>query len=288
MPDDRFAYRDGKVFPLDKARIPITDRGYLLGDGVFETLRAYRGAPFRWDLHRQRLEHGLRTLGIATAAAKEAGEAVAALVEAAGEAADHLYLRIQVTRDAGVKEPEDADGVVTGIARPLAPYPDRVYKEGIKVAPVRWRKDPEDALARVKHLSYLPYLMARREARAAGGEDALIRNETGRYSEASHSNLLASRGSTVFAPGPAEGALDGVTRRVLLDALAAEGEGFVEALAESNLGSADELVLLNTVGGVVPVREVVGVSTRLAGSRGARFAKLRALYDRLVTETAED
>ncbi len=284
MPDDAFAFVEGDVQPLSEARVPIVDRGFLLGDGVFETLRAYKGTPFRWDLHRDRLANGVRALGIRTAVLDEADEAVEELAGAA--ASDHAYLRIQVTRDPAVREPEDADGVVTGISRPLVPYPQRVYKEGVVVAPVSWRKDPEDPLARVKHLSYLPYLMARREARAAGADDALIRNTAGRFCEASHSNLLAVRGSAVFAPGTDEGALDGVTRRVLLETVEAEGHSVVGALTETNLSSADELMLLNTVGGAVPVDEVKGVSTRLAGARGGLFATLRDAYEELVTTSS--
>lgn len=282
MPDDAFAFLDGDLRPLTEARIPITDRGFLLGDGVFETLRAYQGTPFRWDLHRNRLANGLRALGLRTTALKMADEAVETLSDAA--TTDHAYLRLQVTRDPTVRDPEDADGVVTGIVRPLVPYPDRTYTEGIAVAPVSWRKDPDDALARVKHVSYLPYLMARRQARAAGADDALIRNTDDRFCEASHSNLLAVRGSAVFSPGTDEGALDGVTRRLLLETIESNGRNVVEALTETQLSSADEFVLLNTVGGVVPVREVNGIPTRLAGARGGVFATLRSAYEDLITE----
>ncbi len=77
--------------------------------------------------------------------------------------------------------------------------------------------------------------------------------------------------------------MDGVTRRLLLETVEAEGHSVVGALTETNLSSADELLLLNTVGGAVPVDEVKGVSTRLAGARGGLFATLRDAYEELVT-----
>jgi branched-chain amino acid aminotransferase len=278
---DAVAYTDGRVVPLEAATVPMTDRGFLLGDGVFETLRTVGRRPFRWDLHAERLSAGLATLGLPTAAVLEAEEALARLVQAAD--GDHeLYLRIQVTRDASVREPADADGVVTGIARPLVPYPGSVYRHGVRLATVAWRKDPHDPLAAVKHLSYLPYLMARRQAHAAGADDALILNTNGRVCEASHSNVLAVVGDVLHAPGVGEGALDGVTRRLLLDSEAVWRTTIVDRITPEALAHADEVLLTNTVGGVVPVSRVDD-STHPAGAGGAWYARLLAAYEALVT-----
>jgi branched-chain amino acid aminotransferase len=152
----------------------------------------------------------------------------------------------------------------------------------VRLATVAWRKDPRDPLAAVKHLSYLPYLIARRQAHAAGADDALILNTNGRVCEASHSNVLAVVDGALHAPGVGEGALDGVTRRLLLDSEAVGRSTVVDRITPEALAHADEVLLTNTVGGVVPVSRV-DESTRPAGAGGAWYARLGAAYEALVT-----
>ena len=276
-----FALVDGRLVPLARARVPIVDRGFLLGDGAFETLRVRAGHAIHPERHLERLRRGLGAIGIADTAADEAAEAVGRLVEEGSRRiGSELYLRVHVTRTADAAEERlDAPGVVSGIVRAFVPYPERAYSEGLRVALSGHRKISTDPLATVKSLSYLPYLMVRRRARAEGWDDALVRNEHGRLIEASTSNLFVVRQGRLHSPGPKEGALDGVTRSVVLEEARSLGIPVDETVDPSTLGQADEVFLTNTVGGLLPVREVQGVDSVPAGPTGRVWRRLADAYE---------
>ncbi|MGH8271311.1 MAG: aminotransferase class IV [Gammaproteobacteria bacterium] len=271
------AWIEGRILPLVEARIALDDPGFLVGDGVFETLRARRGKLFRWDLHAERLAAGLAAVGIgneALAVAERAAHEVAA--RAQDGYADDLYVRVQVARDA------TGAGTVTALARALPQYPERLYREGARLGVAAWHRDLADPLVGVKSLSYLPQVWSRREAQARGFDDALILNSAGRVCEAAHGNVIARRGRNIYAPGSEEGALDGVTRRVLLAQIADDAYVLQSRLERSELEEAEEVVLTSTLAGVIPVVEIEGVSKRYAGAAGELAARLTQTYETLL------
>ncbi|MGH8427096.1 MAG: aminotransferase class IV [Gammaproteobacteria bacterium] len=271
------AWIEGRVLPLAEARIALEDPGFLVGDGVFETLRARHGKLFHWDLHAERLSAGLTAVGIgneAFAVAQCAAHEVAERAQAGY--ADDLYVRVQVSRTA------TGEGVVTALARLLPQYPERLYREGARLGIAVWRRDSADPLAGIKSLSYLPQVWARRAAQTAGWDDALILNLAGRVCEAAHGNVVARRGRDLYAPGSEEGALDGVTRRVLLAHLADEGYALKKKLSRNELEGADEVVLTSTLAGVIPVAEIEGVNRLYAGAAGELASRLAKAYESLL------
>lgn len=269
------AWIEGRILPLAEARIALDDPGFLVGDGVFETLRARKGRPFRWDLHAERLAAGLAVVGIGTGELVEAERAVHELAARTGNG-DDVYLRVQISRDAV------GEAAVTALARPLPPYPERLYREGARLGISAWRRDPADPLAGVKSLSYLPQVWARREAQARDFDDALIFNSAGRVCEAAHGNVLARCGGRLYAPGPKEGALDGVTRRVLLAELADDDFALQLQLSRGELEEAEEVLLTSTLAGVVPVAEIEGVDRGYAGPSGELARRLARAYETLL------
>lgn len=281
------AWVDGETVDVEAARVPLLDRGYLLGDGVFETLRTVRGEPFRRRRHRRRFEDGLDALHVPSGGAGARFDRVVDELLAAGRQrfGGEVYLRINASTGP-LRDIAGADGplVFTGIARPFTGYPASHYGDGVRLivaSPVKHRDDP---LSRVKHLSYLPYVLARREAHAAGAHDALLRNDAGRLAEASTSNLFALVDGTVRAPGADEGALPGVTRDVVLEILEEEGTPVAPALGEVHLDQADEAWLSNTTGGVWSVARVAGAAVG-DGRPGPVAARLhRQLQERMEAE----
>ena len=268
------AYVDGRIVDLAEARVPLADRGHLLGDGVFETLRAIGGTAIELEAHARRLRHGLSVLGIDPEAEARSRAAVDALVRA-GTAAlgDDLYVRVTVT--SGVDDARG--GSVTGLCLPRATRSAPVRPEGIRLTLGRERKDSRSALAGVKAVSFLPHLTARREARARGADDAILLNEHGRVAEATTSNVLAVRDGVVHAPGRAEGALDGVTRATVLALVRGLGLTVEETLDLATLDRADEVWLTNSIGGVTPVGRYEGRALALDLGRevARRLAALR-------------
>ncbi|MFA5944136.1 MAG: aminotransferase class IV [Candidatus Thermoplasmatota archaeon] len=275
-------YIDGKVLDLAKATIPLNDRGYLLGDGVFETLRTCNGKVFQLDAHADRLRGSLKAIGLDEPVEKEFRSAVQALArEGHKTLGDELYLRVNIsTGPMGDIVGTDRGITVTGLCRKFKPYPMQYYSHGIHVITSRQRKDSRNPLSTVKSLSFLPHVAARREAHAVTAHDALLLNEHGRVAEATTSNVFACVGDTVHAPGPAEGAVAGVTRAVVLDLVRDAGLEVVESLTVEDLHNARQAWLTNTTGGIVPVTrfddQVLGNGTKhnLTAKLGKAFETL--------------
>lgn len=250
------AYVDGKVMDLAEARVPLLDRGYLLGDGVFETLRTSNGHVFRQDHHEARLRKGLKAINLEGEIVDEFRDALAAMVRAATpEFGGELYLRFMVTTGPQEDVLESGRGITTtGMAKKFKPYPMQYYSHGVQVVVSKVsRKDSRSPLSRVKSLSYLPHVAARREALSLTAHDALLLNEHGRIAEASTSNVFAVVDGRVHAPGEDEGAVAGVMRGAVLEAVREADLELVERLTLEDAARATEMWLTNTTGGLVPV-----------------------------------
>lgn len=274
-----WAWVDRRVMPLAEATVPLSDPGFLLGDGVFETLRARHGRMFDWPRHRERMAHGLDVLGIEQAALKTVDTALAALTDATASTFDDMYLRVQVVRASG---PSTTKGTVTALARACPDYPAHWYEQGVRLGVAELRCDPEAPLTGVKSLSYLPQVLARRHAQAQGFDDALILNNEGRVCESAHGNIIARLGRTLYAPGREEGALAGVTRDALLRWADAHGYTIEIRLPWDVLPEAEEVVLVSTLAGVVPVVSIESVDTHFVGGGGELAIAMHEAYEALL------
>lgn len=274
-----WAWVDGQVMPLADAVVPLSDPGFLLGDGVFETLRARHGRIFDWPRHRKRMAYGLDVLGIELAVLEGVDAALGALTDAAAASFDDMYLRVQVVRESGSGV---TAGTVTALARACPEYPAHWYEQGVRLGVAEWRCDPRAPLTGVKSLSYLPQVLARRHAQARGFDDALILNTGGSVCESAHGNVIARIGRTLYAPGREEGALAGVTRDVLLRRAQELGYGIESRLPWDVLGEVKEAVLVSTLAGVVPVTAVEGLDTRFASGNGELAMALHQAYEKML------
>jgi branched-chain amino acid aminotransferase len=269
------AWIDGEIVALERAHVALDDPGYLLGDGVFETLRARYGRIFRWALHAERMAHGLAVLAIAGGSLAVAERAVRELAATTHDQHD-VYLRVQIARD------RTGQGKTTALARSLPAYPERLYRQGARLGVADWRRDPADPLAGVKSVSYLAQVRTRRRAQVSGFDDALILNTHGRVCESSYANVLARCGDVILTPGREEGALDGVTRRVLLDEFDIERYALQTRLDWPALESADDVVLVSTLAGVIPVVRIEGIDRDYAGAGGAFARRMTTCYKKLL------
>jgi branched-chain amino acid aminotransferase len=274
MAPQGIAYVDGRTQDLATATVPLNDRGFLLGDGVFETLRTSNGRVFRLEGHVQRLEAGLRAVNLDGDLVGEFRQAVDALVhDGAAAFGGELYVRVMVSTGPMEDVLETGRGVtVTGLCKKFKPYPMQYYSQGVDLVTSRERKDSRSALATIKTLSFLPYVTARREAHNATAHDALLLNEHGRVAEATTSNVFALFEGKVHAPGEAEGAIPGVTRAAVLELVRDAGFPVVERLEVGTLRKAEEVWLTNTTGGIVPVRQVD--EKRVGAGRGELSSRL--------------
>lgn len=266
-------------------RISSGDRGFLLGDGLFETVRVYRGVPFHMSAHLDRLARGAEEVEIPLPPGMEdrIDSFLSQLLhghEGSGPPRGEGVLRISVSR--GEDRRWDGEG---GSA------PARLALRWIPLGrSPAWSGDPLTArllghihhralTATLKGLGYLERITALRRARAMGADEALVRNADGRIVGGSTSNLVGvtSRGALV-SPGPAEGARPGVTRGVVLAAARGLGMPVEERGVEAaELGELVEIFLTSSVRELAPVGAVEGRPVG-EGRPGPTFLRLRQAF----------
>jgi branched-chain amino acid aminotransferase len=276
-------YLNGQLVSPEDAAIDPTDRGFLLGDGLFETLRAYGGRVPWLDRHLDRLAAGAAVLGIPLPAL-DLGAAVVETLEANDLATADAALRITLTRGPGPR------GLV-----PLAtPRPTLMIAahplQSPAGAPLRamiaaTRRNEHSPLANLKSLNYLDNVLAHREAAAAGANDGLLLNTAGRLASASAGNLFLVRQRTLLTPPTSEGVLPGITRAVVLDLAPELGLTAVETpLEPDQLDQAHEAFVTNSL---IELRPLVAVDGRPIGDGApgpATDRLLQAYRERLAGE----
>ena len=275
------AWLDGRVVPLAEARIPITDHGLLYGDGLFEGIRITGGRVFRLDDHLARLAAGARAIGLALPGGVHAARrAVLETARAFGE--PEAYVRLVATRGEGALGVDPAscpDPRLLCIVDRIALYDARQREEGLDLVTVSVRRPPPDVLdPRVKSLNYLNNVLAKREARLRGADEALVLNVHGHVAEAAVANVFCARGGELWTPPASDGALEGITRRTVLELAAALGIPARErTLGRFDLFACEEAFLTGSGAGLVPVRSLDG---ERIGGPGELFLRIREAFER--------
>lgn len=237
---------------------PPADRGLLYGDALFETVRLYGGRPFRLDAHLRRLAEGARRLGIPTPAELE--ERVGEVLAEWGR--DDGALRILLSRGpgAGLLPPERPAPSLSVWAAHLPPAASEAPAAGLR-ALLRGHLNERALTAGLKSTGYLERVQALREARAAGVDEALLRNAAGRVVEGTTSNLFWATGGELRTPSERDGALPGVTRAVVLEAAVELGIPVRHvAPLPDELTACREVFLTSSLRELAPVVEIEGVA----------------------------
>lgn len=283
---------NGRLIPIDELMVPVTDRGFLLGDGVFETLRTYGGRLFALEEHLDRLEASLKGIRMEAPPprdeVREWAQATTAAARADGADDSEFVVRITVTRGQGphgMSPKGSGPPQVYILARPLSPAPAALYEEGMRVVTARTRRvHPTAQDPTIKALSALNLILARAEADDAGADEALLCDENGRYLEASAANLLVLHDGEFWTPRGTDGVLEGVTMRHVIALLEREGHTLHRApIPPDVLRAAEEVVLTFTTREVVPVVAVDGAAVG-AGRPGAMARHLRRGFRKEVDD----
>ena len=276
---------DGRVCEGREARIPVLDHGLLYGDGVFEGLRVYSRRVFRLDDHLRRLGVSARAIGLEIPGGLEAARKVV-LETARALAVDDCYVRLIVTRgegSLGVDPTTCAVPRMLCIADRVELYPPEKLSRGLDVVTVSVRRPAADALdPRVKSLNYLPNVLAKREARLRGADEALLLNASGAVAEAAVANVFTVRDGVLSTPPATDGALEGITRDSVLRLAGSLGiEAHERTLGRMDLLGADEAFLTGTGVRVVPIRSLDAAPIG-AAPPGPLTAKLQAAFNDFV------
>ena len=229
-------------------QVPADDRGLLLGDGLFETLLSEDGRLEDFDRHLARMVRGCAVLGLEPPAADAARGAAVQALATAGLGASRAAVRLTLTGGSGrgLDRPSPTSGRLIASASASAPS-----DAPVSLATVSIRRNETSPLSRLKTLSYLDNILARREARAGGAEEALMLNGRGEIACAAAANIFWISGGRLFTPALDCGVLDGIVRgRVIERARAMDVETVETAAGIDVLEGAEGVFLTNSLIGV--------------------------------------
>ena len=284
-----WVYLNDKFVPNEEAVVSVFDHGFLYGDGVYETLRAYRGRVFQLAEHLARLERSASHIQLTLPVSRERLAALARESLLRNQLHD-AYLRITVSRGTGEIGLDPAlckAPTLVIIAKPFQPYPESLYADGVSVIIANTRRNLPEALPpQVKSLNFLNNILAKMEAQAAGAHEALMLNHRNELTEGTTSNLFLVQGECVRTPAVECGILDGITRGLVLQLASELGIPSEETrLTVDDLLRADECFLTNTTQEVLPVTRMNG--TMIGNGRPGEITRrlhvsFRAGLDRLL------
>jgi branched-chain amino acid aminotransferase len=283
---------DGRLLGADETHLSVFDRGFQLGDGVFETLRASGGHVTELPDHLARLRRSADGLEIPLPADidTQLTAAITELLEADGLAGPGADASIRITvsrglyRTRGVLPPDEGVPATVAVqAWPVVDAPASHISEGLHLVVSAVRRDPRDPLATLKTTSRAEYVYARLEARRSGADDALFLTVDGHCSESTSANLFLIRTASdgvdeLVTPSLECAILPGTTRSWLLGwAPTVDLRPVESTFGPDIVGSAREAFLSSSVAGILPVTRFEG---RPIGDGRPGALTLRARSDR--------
>jgi branched-chain amino acid aminotransferase len=273
--DGRFVAPEG-----EKARVPVSDPGYLLGEGVFATMHGYDGVCFRAERHLKTLVRGAALFGMTLPSG------IDRIIAIADEAASRTrsrdaYVRVTVTRST-----DDAHPLLTVLSRPLDVPSAADYARGVQSTIVSGRRIPPACIdGTIKMTSYAPQVLARREAasRGIGPGEGIVLAVDGSLACGTMANLFIVKGDTLLTPSLASGCRAGITREVVLEIASRVGlTAREEALDQSALFDADEAFFTSSRVECLPIAAVDGRA--IGGPDHPHTAALRSALRAVVTD----
>ena len=282
-----WVYLNDQFVEDDQARVSVFDRGFLFGDGVFETIRVYDSRLLFLNRHLQRLRQSCEWLGLSLPTSQPNWETLLQeLIERNN--LSHSMIRITLSRGVGGLGPDPfgcSNSTVVIFPRPIPQLTEDEKKCGVSLTIVETRRQPSCALpSQVKSLNYLNNILAKQEARMAQTFDGLLLNTEGFLAEATTSNFFFVKDQQLCTPSLQCGILPGITREIVLGLVKKEGIGLQEgAFRPEDLWGANEAFLTNAGFGVLPVNTI---ETRpLASSWERSMTKtIQRLYEKLIAD----
>ena len=267
---------NGRNLPAEEACVPVLDRGFIFGDGVYEVIPVFGGHPFRLDEHLQRLENSLSEVRIPSPHTRGEWTAlIRNLIDANSGGDQSLYL--QVTRGPAARDhalPEHPAPTVFAMSNPLRPPAPEILEQGIEAITlddIRWSR------CHIKAISLLPNILLRQTALDAGATEAILIRD-GQATEGAASNLFAVLDGELRTPPKGPRLLPGITRDVILELAAANGIPHREAdIRAEDLAHASEVWVTSSTREILPVTTLDGKAVG-NGRPGPVFRRMYDLY----------
>lgn len=283
-----YVWLNGELTLLENAKISVLDHGVLYGDGVFEGLRVYHGRPFMLAEHLQRSMRSAQALLLTVPYSEDQlHQACLSLIKRNG--LNEGYMRLVVTRGEGSLglDPRNCTQPnVFILYRSLKMSDSRIQQQGARLITASVRRTPSDVLdPKIKTLNYLNNILAKTEANLAGMDDALLLNHAGQIAEASAANLFIVKDNTLHTPPTFAGALQGITRDLVMGLVQKLGFTVCETpMTLYDVYNADEAFLTGSGAELIPIAEVDGRGLRQAP--GLVFNQLKQAFIEKTQEMA--
>jgi len=271
-------YLNGQFMPIEEARIPVLDRGFIFGDGVYEVIPVYSRRAFRLTEHLKRLQHSLDGIKLANPHDDDEWTKLINELIAHNDLEDQ-YLYLHITRGVAKRDHAFPKPPVTPtvfmMSNPLLTPPAELLQSGIAciTAPDnRWLR------CDIKAIALLPNVLLRQMAVDAGCAETILIRDNSFMTEGAASNIFVVKNGTLLAPPKDNLMLPGITYDVVLELAAANGIPHeVRKIAAAEVFGADELLLTSST------KEILAITTLDSkpvgnGKPGAIFTKLHPLY----------
>ena len=247
------AWVNGRLLAPEEPAISPLDGGFMYGEGLFETMRAYGGTVFRLEQHMERLLVMSAELSLTPPTADKLAEAVGETLRASSLA--DAMVRLTVTPGpAGSPEP-----TVVVLVRPLSLPPRQLYESGCLAVSVPVAHTPDSPLRRLKSLNYLDKLLAQRTAARRDRHEAILVDVDGCVIEGAMRNIFAVFDGELVTPPLSRAFLPGITRATVMAIAQREGIAHRERdVPLTELYTADEAFLTSSVAEIIPIRAVDG------------------------------
>jgi len=252
-----FVWFNGKLMPAKKVRIDYLDRGFMYGDGVFESLRTYNGKPFMLDEHLKRLNKAAKLMHIKVVDLK--GPVLKTL-----KANDlkESYIKIMITRGVASGHGLDIKNVrskptILIVVDKMKEYPAVTYSKGWAAVITNIKRG--DTLSNVKTLNYANNVLAKLDAADRKANEAIMLTHEGYLAEGTVSNLFFVKDGKLYTPSLKAGILNGITRALVIESAKKLKLNVIEGLFEkAELYHADECFIIFSGAGIVPIVKVDG------------------------------
>ena len=268
---DPLVYLNGEYLPLSQAKVPVLDRGFLFGDGVYEVIPVYGGKAFRLEEHLRRLEQSLAGIEMADPLSSTAW---AAIFERLIVGPEDQQIYLQITRGVAPKRdhaiPASIAPTVFVMCAPIAPIPLAGIK-AITVTDIRWDR------CNIKAITLLANVLLRQEAVEKGASEAILVRESS-VLEGAASNILIVKHGVIITPPKCDTILPGITRDLVLELAQSKGIPTEERhISLGELRDADEIWMTSSTREILAVIELDGTPVS-GGVPGPLWKILQTAY----------
>jgi len=277
---ESIVYLNGEFLPIEEAKVPVLDRGFLFGDGVYEVIPVYGRKPLRLEQHLRRLEQSLAAIRMQTPLSDKEWTAIFDRL-ISGTTDQQIYL--QVTRGTASKRdhaiPAGIAPTVFVMCTPIAPIPLNGIK-AFTVDDIRWDR------CNIKAITLLANVLLRQEAIDQGAAEAILVRDK-QVVEGAASNLFIVTNGRIITPAKGDSILPGITRDLVLELAVSLGIPTEERHIDvGELEAADEVWVTSSTREILAIIELDGKPVS-GGAPGPMWKKLQTSYQAYKQKACE-